>query len=44
MEQAEYSETSENHLKEKNTTFSTRRKIEIKKAKVVCNRTAENCG
>jgi len=44
MEQAEHSETSENHPEGKNTTFSTRRKFEIKKAKVVGTSTAENCG
>jgi hypothetical protein len=37
MEQAEDSEKSENRTKEKNTTFTTRRKFEIKKAKVVGN-------
>jgi hypothetical protein len=43
MEQAEYTETSGNHPKEKNTTFTARRKFEMKKAKVVGSRTAENC-
>jgi hypothetical protein len=42
MEQAEYTETSENHPEEKNTTFTARRKFEMKKVKVDgC--IAENC-
>jgi len=44
MEQLEYSETSGNHPKGKNTTFSTRPKFEIKKAKVVGTSTGEKCG
>ena len=42
MEQAEYSETSRNHPKGKSTTFTKRRKFEMKKAKVAGNRAAEN--